>query len=147
MTEHQRLLSDSALTVFRLNGQFLALAESLAQPVGLTATRWQVLGAVIDTPLTVSDIARSMGITRQSVQRTADLLVADGLLTYRDNPAHRRAKLVAITDDGRAANDAIGPAHRIVADRLASILGDQRWQQALDALHDLSAALDAHPVA
>ena len=106
-----------------------------------------MLGAVIDTPLTVSDIARSMGITRQSVQRTADLLVADGLLTYRDNPAHRRAKLVAITDDGRAANDAIGPAHRIVADRLASILGDQRWQQALDALHDLSAALDAHPVA
>lgn len=145
MVHRQRLLSDSALTAFRLNGQFLTLAESLAQPVGLTATRWQVAGAVIDGPLTVSEIARAMGITRQSVQRTADLLVAEGLLAYRDNPAHRRAKLVEITDAGRAANDAIAPAHRVAADRLASILGDERWQQALDALHDLSAALEAYP--
>ncbi|NED62371.1 MarR family transcriptional regulator, partial [Streptomyces sp. SID10244] len=82
----QRLLSDSALTTFRLNGQFLALAEELARPAGITATRWQVIGAVLDNPLTVSDIARAMGITRQSVQRTADLLADDGLVEYRDNP-------------------------------------------------------------
>ncbi|MFE0749195.1 MarR family winged helix-turn-helix transcriptional regulator [Gordonia sp. NPDC058843] len=142
MRDHQDLLSDSALTAFRLNGQFLALAERLAEPAGLTATRWQVLGAVLDEPLPVAGIARAMGITRQSVQRTADLLVADELAEYRDNPAHRRAKLVAPTKAGLAAVRAINPGHRATADRLAATLDAARWEQALNALHDLSAALD-----
>ncbi|MGW6033982.1 MarR family winged helix-turn-helix transcriptional regulator [Gordonia terrae] len=142
MRDHQDLLSASALTAFRLNGQFLALAERLAAPAELTATRWQVLGAVLDEPLPVAGIARAMGITRQSVQRTADLLVADGLAEYRDNPAHRRAKLVAPTAAGLAAVRAIIPGHREAADRLATVLDPARWEQALHALHDLSAALD-----
>src|SRR5262245_42519437 len=99
----QALLSGSALTVFRLNGQFLLLAEGLARPAGLTAARWQVLGAVLTEPLSVAGIARVMGITRQSVQRNADLLVADGLAEYGPNPAHRRAKLLRPTGAGLAA--------------------------------------------
>src|SRR5699024_5955756 len=71
----QDLLSGVALTSFRLNGQFLEVAESLARPVGLTAAWWQVLGATLTEPLSVAGIARVMGITRQSVQRIADLLV------------------------------------------------------------------------
>src|SRR5687768_1571580 len=41
-----------------------------------------------------------VGHTRQSVQRVADLLVADGLAQYHPNPAHRRAKLLQITTAG-----------------------------------------------
>ena len=142
MKDPQDLLSASALTAFRLNGQFLSLAERLAEPAGLTATRWQVLGAVLDEPLPVAGIARAMGITRQSVQRTADLLVADGLAEYRDNPAHRRAKLVSPTAAGLAAVRAINPGHRAAAIRLATALDPARWEHALTALRDLSAALD-----
>ena len=75
----QELLSAAAITTFRLNGQFLALAEELARPAGLTAAWWQVLGAVLGEPLTVAGIAREMGITRQSVQRVADILAERGL--------------------------------------------------------------------
>src|SRR5690606_23251823 len=87
---------------------FLAVAEELARPAGLTAARWQVLGAVLTEPLTVSGIARAMGITRQSVQRIADLLVDQGLAEYRTNPAHRRAKLLAPTAAGRARDRPAG---------------------------------------
>ena len=100
----QDLLSRAALSAFRLNGQFLSAAEELAKPAGLTAARWQVLGAVLHEPLPVAGIARAMGITRQSVQRIADLLVDQGLAEYTPNPAHRRAKLVAPTAAGRAAS-------------------------------------------
>ncbi len=68
-TPEQTLLADSALAVFRLNGQFLALAEELARPAGLTAAWWQVLGAVLHGPRSVAGIAREMGMARQSVQR------------------------------------------------------------------------------
>ena len=63
---------------------------------------------VLDDPLPVSAIARDMGITRQAVQRTADVLVERGLADYRDNPAHRRAKLVALTAAGRERSDRLG---------------------------------------
>lgn len=137
----QELLSQTALTVFALNGRILALAEELARPAGLTATRWQVLGAVLTTPLTVSQIARTMGITRQSVQRTADQLAADDLVEYRDNPQHRRAKLVVATPAGLAAVRQIDPQHRAAAAEIAARLPVTQWRDTVDALHRLSAAM------
>ncbi|MFJ8047635.1 MarR family winged helix-turn-helix transcriptional regulator [Streptomyces luteogriseus] len=140
--ERQDLLSGSALGVFRLNGQFLAVAEELARPAGLTAAWWQVLGAVLGEPLPVSGIARAMGITRQSVQRIADLLVERGLAEYRPNPAHRRAKLLAPTDEGRAAIARIDPGHAAFADRLAEAFGEAELAEAVRMLERLSKALD-----
>ncbi|MEO3751518.1 MarR family transcriptional regulator [Streptomyces sp. B6B3] len=139
----QGLLSGSALTVFRLNGQLLAVADRLAAPAGLTAAWWQVLGAVLPAPLPVSGIARAMGITRQSVQRIADLLVERDLAAYQPNPAHRRAKLLGPTAAGRAAVARIDPGHREVAERLAKELGGEReFAAALAALTRLSEALE-----
>jgi DNA-binding MarR family transcriptional regulator len=138
----QELLSDAALTSFRLNGQLLAVAEELARPVGLTAAWWQVLGAALGEPQSVSEIARAMGLTRQSVQRIADLLVERGLAAYADNPVHRRAKLVTPTNAGREAVAAINPAHRVRAEALAAELGPDRLAEVLKGMHELSAALD-----
>jgi DNA-binding MarR family transcriptional regulator len=141
--ERQDLLSRSALGVFRLNGQFLAVAEELAKPAGLTAAWWQVLGAVLGEPLPVSGIARAMGITRQSVQRVADLLVDKGLAEYRANPAHRRAKLLAPTADGRAAVARVDPGHAAFADRLARAYGDDTaLADAVRVLERLSQVLE-----
>ncbi|MFI1565347.1 MarR family winged helix-turn-helix transcriptional regulator [Streptomyces sp. NPDC020490] len=140
--ERQELLSRGALGVFRLNGQFLAVAEELARPAGLTAAWWQVLGAVLAEPLPVSAVARAMGITRQSVQRVADLLVERGLAEYRPNPAHRRAKLLAPTEAGRAAVGRIGPGHAAFADRLAEAFGQAGLADAVRALERLSEVLD-----
>ncbi len=138
----QDLLSAASITTFKLNGQFLALAEELARPAGLTAAWWQVLGAVLGEPLPVAGIAREMGLARQSVQRVADILVERGLAEYLDNPAHRRAKLLAPTAAGRAAIGRIGPAHAAAAGRLAAVLGDEALADAVAALRTLSAALD-----
>lgn len=141
MTE-QELFSTAAITSFALNGRFLAVAERLAAPAGLTAAWWQVLGAVLREPLPVAGIAREMGITRQSVQRIADLLVDKGLAEYRPNPAHRRAKLVAVTDAGLAAVRRIDPQHAAAARALAAELGAPRFAEIVAALTDLRAALD-----
>lgn len=138
----QELLSAAALTSFRLSGQFLALAEQLARPVGLTAAWWQVLGAVLHEPLPVSGIAREMGLTRQAVQRVADLLVDRGLAEYRDNPAHRRAKLVHVTDAGLEAVRRIDPAHAVAAERLVETLGRQRAREVVEALEELATAME-----
>ncbi|MQM25891.1 MarR family winged helix-turn-helix transcriptional regulator [Glycomyces albidus] len=132
-----------AVTVFKLNGQFLHVAEGLARPAGLTAAHWQVLGAVLRMPLPVAGIAREMGITRQAVQRIADILAANGMVEYLPNPAHRRAKLVAPTEQGREAVRRIGPAHAAFADRLCEALGDEWAADVHRLLRELSMTLDA----
>ncbi|WP_228994502.1 MarR family winged helix-turn-helix transcriptional regulator [Streptomyces sp. DH8] len=139
----QELLSRAALTVFRLNGQLLSVADELARPGGLTSAWWQVLGAVLVEPLPVAGIARTMGITRQSVQRIADLLVERGLAEYAENPAHRRAKLLRVTGAGRNAVARIGPPHAEFAARLAEEVGAEDLAETVSALERLSEALDA----
>ncbi|MFI6871406.1 MarR family winged helix-turn-helix transcriptional regulator [Nocardia sp. NPDC050406] len=143
MNDEQELFSTAAITSFKLNGQFLAIAEELARPAGITAAWWQVLGAVLREPLPVAGIARAMGITRQSVQRIADLLVDKGLAQYQPNPAHKRAKLVAITEAGHEAVRRIDPQHAEMAARLNAQLGQRRFAEIVEALTTLSTALDA----
>src|SRR5215208_1586240 len=94
-------LTDLIMQVVRLIRDFTAAGEALARPAGQTLARWLVLEAVQDAPATVAQIARTLQLARQGVQRLADLLVRDGLAAYQDNPAHRRAKLLRITPQGR----------------------------------------------
>ena len=89
------------LETFRLNGRLLAAGDQLVGDLGLSSARWQVLGAIEEAPLPVAQIARDMGLTRQSVQRLADVLEAAGLVEYAVNPNHRRAKLVRLSNQGR----------------------------------------------
>src|SRR5689334_21483854 len=96
------------LETFRLNGRLLAAGDALVRDLGLTSARWQVLGAVAMSrvPLPVSHTARNMGLSRQGVQRVADELEARGIVRFAPNPHHRRARLVLLTERGRALYEA-----------------------------------------
>jgi DNA-binding MarR family transcriptional regulator len=91
------------LETFRVNGLLLAAGNRLAARERLTAARWQVLGAVAlaGRPLTVPQIARRMGLTRQAVQASVNRLLAEALAEARDNLDHRRSPLIAFTEAGR----------------------------------------------
>ena len=84
---------------FRANGLLLAAGDEIAGEEGLTSARWQVLGAVemAGKPLTVPQIARRMGLARQSVHATVGVLVAAGLVERVRNDDHPRSPLVAVT--------------------------------------------------
>ena len=143
MSDRQDRLSSMALTVFALNGRFMKIADQLAEPAGLTATRWQVLGAVLNEPLTQAEIARRMGITRQSVQRTSTQLIEDGMIQFMPNPSHRKAMLLTPTEKGLEAIGKIGPQHADFAKRLEAELGKERMAQLSEALTELQCALEA----
>lgn len=135
-------VSELAIQVFRANGALIAAGDALARPAGLTSARWQVLGVIGDAPASVADVARAMGLRRQSVQQTADALVADGLATFMDNPRHRRAKLLEPTAAGRLALDEVERAHAEWADALAARLQPSEIAAATAALRALTTALE-----
>jgi DNA-binding MarR family transcriptional regulator len=67
-------LTDLILEVFRVNGDLISAGDRIASEFGQSSARWQVLGAIEDEAMTVPAIARRMGLTRQAVQRTVDVL-------------------------------------------------------------------------
>jgi DNA-binding MarR family transcriptional regulator len=129
------------LEIFRVNGDLLDAGDSLVADLGQTASRWQVVGAIRNTQDTVSGIARTMGLARQSVQRTVDILAGEGLVEYVDNPAHRRAKLVRLTDKGVTLLRDIAPRQNAWVDGLVNAIKAKTSE--IEAAHDLIARLRA----
>jgi DNA-binding MarR family transcriptional regulator len=142
-TEAGEVLTDLILTTFRLNGRLMDVAQDMAGKGGITAAWWQVLGGVLDKPRSVAEIGRLMGMTRQGVQRVADLLVAQQLAEYRPNPAHQRAKLLACTEAGYWAIRRIGLVQRPFADRIGAEVGADQLRAALTIMRHLVDVLEA----
>jgi DNA-binding MarR family transcriptional regulator len=86
--------------VFHLAGGFRRLGDRIAETAGYTQAQWQLLSAASVGPRTVAQLARRLGYARQSVQRTADQLIADGLACYSHNPDHKASPLLELTDEG-----------------------------------------------
>jgi len=137
------LLTEMIIATFRLNGRLMEVAQGLAAEGGLTAAWWQVLGGVLDEPRTVAEVGRQMGVTRQGVQRIADLLVQRGLAEYRPNPAHRRAKLLACSEAGYWAIRRIALAQHPWADRIAALVDADELNEALTTMRRLISVLEA----
>ena len=132
-------MRDLAIAVFGLNGRLVETGNHLVGDIGLTTAWWQVLGALgySPVPLPVAHIARNMGLSRQSVQRTVDLLAERRLVQFDVNPHHQRAKLVMLTVAGRtaraAAEAAEAPLNQVVFERI----GGKRLAAALKVLSEM----------
>jgi len=102
-TKKGQLFTASILEIFRVSGLLAMEGDRLTKELGLSSARWKVLGAIhrSGNPLTVAQVARVMGLTRQAVQRLADAMAKDGLLIYQDNPQHKRANHIVLTAKGK----------------------------------------------
>ncbi|WP_127475202.1 MarR family winged helix-turn-helix transcriptional regulator [Sulfurivermis fontis] len=146
-TPHSRaggLFTELVLETFRFNGRLIAAGDAMSAPLGLTSARWQVLGAIAldDKALTVADIARRMGLKRQSVQRLADALVEEGLLLREDNPAHRRAPLHRLSKAGERAYRTLDEQQAAWAAECAQGIPAQRLADALAVIRALRERLE-----
>jgi DNA-binding MarR family transcriptional regulator len=114
-------LTDLILDLFRVNNLIVTWGDRLVAPLGLTSARWQILGAIVaaDRAQPVAWLARDLGANRQNVQRIANDLAQEGLVTFEPNPHHRRAHLVVLTDKGRKTYDA---AIRLYDPRINSLV-------------------------
>jgi DNA-binding MarR family transcriptional regulator len=130
------------LEVFRLNGLLLEAGDRLTAPVGLSSARWQVLGVVEHEPTPVAHVARIMGLSRQSVQQTADALAKDGFIRYTQNPHHRRAKLMTITPKGRKALNDVQQRHVDWANQISENLSLEELRITVTVLQQLRNKLE-----
>lgn len=131
------------IALFRSHQAVNMLGEQLAQPHGLTVARWKVLGAITlaKAPLTVPQIARNMGLTRQAVQRTVDELTKAGHLIQQENPAHKRSSIFSLSDTGSSLFSSINSDWEKAAVLILKELDQQavcKMSEGLEQLYQLT---------
>lgn len=67
------------------------------------AGTWGFLNSLaVQGPSTVPALAKMRPVSRQHIQQIANDAAAQGLVTFIDNPRHKRSKLVTLTAKGHA---------------------------------------------
>jgi DNA-binding MarR family transcriptional regulator len=89
-------------------------------------------------PLTVPQIAQMRPTSRQRMQRLADELAAAGLVTFTDNPKHRRSKLVQLTRKGDMRYRELHARFLVIASTLGGGLTEADVRRTTDIVRQLS---------
>jgi DNA-binding MarR family transcriptional regulator len=131
--------------VLRTQGRLLAATGELGSAEGLTGAQLLVLTAVVNAerPPTVPQIGRSLGHTRQSVQRLADALAGRGLVAAKQNPDHKRAPLLVPTEAGRAAHRRVHERSQSWISRVTEGIDPDELSRATETLRILRSRLEA----
>ena len=111
LSESIEYLADFQLlfgNIIRINGAFLEVAEKICSDDELiTVPIWRVIAVIRINPMTVSEVAKYLGLKRQSVQATVNQMKKRGLVNFRKNPNHKTSPLVALTKKGNDKVDDI----------------------------------------
>ncbi len=96
-------LFELVLEVHRTQAEMMCMTATVARSLAIIASGPLTVSVIFGRgePITVPEIARTMGVSRQNTQPATAALADNGLVEYLPNPHHRRAKLVTITDEGR----------------------------------------------
>ena len=139
------MLTELIIPVIQLEAHFSRAGEAIAATAGQTMARWLTLEMVADRPATVAQVARRLGLTRQSVQRIADLLEMDGLTEYADNPEHQTSRLIRLTSAGRQTLRRIQAAQRAWSNDVGARIGEANLRHASRIVDQLTRVLKEGP--
>ncbi|WP_195758341.1 MarR family winged helix-turn-helix transcriptional regulator [Kangiella sp. HZ709] len=98
ISKEQKLL-DLIRTVIFCHYRILGLGNQLDAMSGEVPV-WNILKSIINQPLTVPDLAKERGVSRQYIQKFVNSLVADGLVEKVHNEQHKRSYLIKATNRG-----------------------------------------------
>ncbi len=123
--------------VYELAGELERCGERIAKSVGQTGARWKVLSAASAGGQTVPQLARRLGLARQSVQRIADALEDEALLRYESNPDHLRSPRVALSAAGERVLERLSAAAADWEDPLAAGIARAELEQTRNSIRAL----------
>lgn len=97
--------------LFEAAGLGRRVGEKIAATEGQTQARWQTMWTIdAGGALTVPQVARRLGVSRQNEQRVVNDLIQAGLAEIVANPDHKTSPLVRLTAAGERSLDAINEA-------------------------------------
>ena len=138
-----RLFRQLTRAVFAAQSSVLQYGDRANAAFGQSSARWRVMFNIAQGNGSVAEIARETDYARQSVQRLADVLVADGLATYAPDPEDRRRQIITLTAKGNTLLAEMEADFDRWSKRLVRALGKGNVIKTIEDLHELKRVLDA----
>jgi DNA-binding MarR family transcriptional regulator len=129
--------------VFAAHSSVLRHGDVANAGFGQSSARWRVMFNIAQGNGSVAEIARATDYARQSIQRLADTLVADGLATYAPDPEDRRKKVITLTAEGSRVLAEMETYFDHWSKRLVKTLGRESVIETIEDLQELKRVLDA----
>ncbi|MDX3928652.1 MAG: MarR family transcriptional regulator [Shinella sp.] len=125
--------------MFKLYHQVSRLVNECMMDEGVSLARSKFLLLLeVQGPQRSTDIACALGFAPRTVTEAIDGLERDKLVIREPDPKDRRAKIVSITEMGRAViNAAQQPQHKTI-DAIFSALDEKQQNQLVEIIHCLS---------
>ncbi len=121
------------------------VGEQIAALEGQTQSRWQTMWTIDAAgSLTIPQIARRLGVSRQNEQRVVNDLVDAGLAELVPNPDHRRSQLARLTPEGERVLGSINRAAEESHQAILEQFSDAQVRQLRKLLRSFSDATRTH---
>jgi DNA-binding MarR family transcriptional regulator len=124
MTQPARNLPQHLAEAKRWFDEGLLASMEAAGERPLTIAQAWVFATLDDAGTTVSELARRMGVTRQSAHQAVHGLIDAGLMEQVPDPSSARARLIRTTAEGRRAHELAQRCIAVMEDVLARRLGE-----------------------
>ncbi len=121
------------------------VGEQIAALEGQTQARWQTMWTIDAAgALTIPQIARRLGVSRQNEQRVVNDLVDAGLAEFVINPDHKTSPLAQLTARGERVLEAINRAADESHHAILEQFSDAQVRQLRKLLRSFGEAARAH---
>lgn len=147
MTKAAKLVALTSAVRLTFN-RLKALGDELHGDLNVTAAMRAVMETLASAgPMTVPQIAKVKGVTRQHIQLLADALCEAGLAVVRENPMHRRSSLIALSDKGKRMFAKMNAREAPIIDEVAAEFEAHDLERATEVLMRLAERLARYAMA
>jgi MarR family transcriptional regulator for hemolysin len=149
MTDRETLNETLGMKLVHIARLYRRSLDASLRPYGLsdaTALPLQYLARLRDD-VRQGELAAMMDIEGPTLVRILDQLVATGLVERVEDSEDRRAKLVRLTDEGKALNEVMGATLRTLRAELFAGSSDEEIQVVIDVFDRLDTRLRDCPEA
>ena len=138
----QHELTDALYDFFKAARRARGRAARDPSPDGLSLAQYHLLEPLSPGPRTNRELAESAGISAPTATRMVDGLLQRGLVTRIDDPIDRRAVVISLTDEGRAALSRKQREYAARRRQIAAALEPDEQRIATDLLRRLAAVIE-----
>ena len=136
----ENLIVEIVATFFLLRAEGMRIGVVSSSGEGY----WSVLRLLkVNGAQTVPQLARYRYVPRQSVQKLANEMLADGVIELVNNPAHKRSKLLRLTPKGEAVFQELSDRIAALSETLAKQRDTAQLENALTVIKHLHEQLRA----
>lgn len=130
--------------LFAAAGASRRIGERYAARAGQTQARWQTLWTMNVAAMTVPQVARRLGVSRQHILRLTTEMASEGLVELVPNPDHKTSPLINLTPAGHATLEAINETARISHQEVMEKFTPANVAQLRSLLRRFTEIIDAH---